>query len=101
MLNHRITLLRRAAGVDALNQPIDTWTALPDLFADVRFQSGLETLRAGAEVSVVRASIRVRARNDIDSSMRVRYLGVDYDIKAVLPDSADRRFMFLICEAAR
>lgn len=101
MLNQRITLLRRATGVDSLNQPIDTWAALPDLFADVRFQSGMETLRAGAEVSVLRASIRVRARADIDSGMRARYLNTDFDIKAVVPDSADRRFMFLICEAAK
>lgn len=99
-LNHRITLARLQNGHDALNQPIEDWSDFATVFADVRFQSGAEVIRAGAEVSIVRVSIRIRARTDVTPAMRARYNGVDYEIKSVLPD-VDRSFMFLVCEAIK
>lgn len=100
MLNHKITLLQRAAGTDAVGQPVDNWTDLSTIWADVRFQSGAEVLRAGAEVAIKRASIRIRSRADVGPTLRVRYAGEVYDIKSVLPD-ADRSFVFLVVEAAK
>lgn len=99
-MNHRITLLQRASGGSSGGQPSRVWNNVATIWADVRFQSGAEVLRAGAEVSIKRASIRIRARTDAGPAWRVRYLGEDFDIKSVLPD-ADRSFMFLICEAVR
>jgi SPP1 family predicted phage head-tail adaptor len=99
-MNHRITLLRRQAGRDALNQPIEDWADVATIWADVRFQSGAEVLRANAEVSVKRASIRIRARKDIDASWRIRYQGEEFDVKSALPDD-DRSFVFLVCESVK
>jgi SPP1 family predicted phage head-tail adaptor len=99
MMNHRITLLRAPVGTDAAGRPFTTWTALPEIWADVRFQSGAEAIRGGAETSIVKVSIRIRSRKDVDGSMRARYLGVEYNIKAVLPDNTDRQFAFLVCES--
>jgi SPP1 family predicted phage head-tail adaptor len=96
-MNHRIKLLKRQDGRDAAGQSVESWPELASVWADVRFEKGVEVLRANADASVVRASIRVRTRSDVDHSMRVSYLGTAYDIKAVLPDSSDRRFMFLVC----
>lgn len=99
MMNHRITLLKPPAATDAAGRPLKDWTPLPDIWANVRFQSGAEVIRGGAETSIVRVSIRIRARQDVDGSMRARYLGVEYNIKSVLPDNNDRQFMFLVCES--
>jgi SPP1 family predicted phage head-tail adaptor len=99
-MNHRITLLQRTAGTDAVGQPVSTWADVATIWADVRFQSGAEVLRAGAEVSIKRASVRIRARADVGSAWRVRYAGEEYDIKSTLPD-ADRSFMFLVVESAK
>lgn len=99
MLNHRIELLRHVAGRDAAGQAVQSWAALPPIWADVLFQTGAEVMRAGADMSVVKCSIRIRARRAVDASMRARYLGVDYDIKSALPDSKDRDYMFLACES--
>lgn len=101
MLNHRITLLKREAGRNAANERIAGWVDLGNTWANVRFQTGAEVLRAGADVSIVKCSIRIRARPGIDASMGVRYLGLAYGIKAVLPDSTDRQYMFLVCEAVK
>lgn len=98
-MNHRITLLKPPAGTDTAGRPLKTWTPLGEVWADVKFQTGAEVIRGGAEMSLVKVSIRIRSRADVDASMRVRYLGVEYDIKSVLPDSRDRQFAFLACES--
>lgn len=99
-MNHRITLMRREAGFDPAGQPVTDWADVATIWADVRFQSGAEVLRANADVSVRRASIRIRARKDVDASWRVRYAGEEYDIKSALPD-VDRSFAFLVVESAK
>lgn len=96
-MNHRVTLLNRATERDAAGQKADTWAELGSIWADVRFQTGAEVLRANAETSVVRVSIRIRARSDVDNGMRVRYLANEYDIESALPDSSNCQFMFLVC----
>jgi len=101
MLNHRIELLKRAAGRDGAGQRTKGWEVARSLWADVLFQTGAEVMRADADVSIVKCSIKIRARRDVDASMGARYLGVDYDIKAVLPHSKDRDYMFLVCESAK
>jgi SPP1 family predicted phage head-tail adaptor len=100
-MNHRITLLERLGGTSAAGRPSTTWVDVATIWADVRFQSGAEVVRGGADMSIKRASIRVRTRKDVDAGWRVRYAGEVYEIKGPpLPD-ADRQFMFLVCEAAK
>lgn len=98
-MNQRVTLLKREQGRDAAGQSIESWPDVATIWANIKFQTGAEVLRANAETSVVRVSIRIRARTDVDGAWRVRYQGVEYDIKSALPDSADRQFMFLVCES--
>jgi SPP1 family predicted phage head-tail adaptor len=99
-MNHRITLLQRITGRDAAGQPTEDWADVATVWADVRFQSGAEVLRANAEVAVKRASIRIRTRTDVTPAWRVRYAGEEYDVKSVLPDT-DRSFAFLVVESAK
>lgn len=99
-MNHRITLLRRMAGTDVVGQPVDDWADVATIWSDVRFQSGAEVLRAGAEVAVKRASIRIRSRADVGPAWRARYAGEEYDVKSVLL-ADDRSFMFLVVESAK
>lgn len=100
-MNDRVTLLKRTAGRDAAGQPIEDWPEVATVWSNVRFQTGAEVMRANAETSIVKVSIRIRARADIDSTWRARYKSVEYDIKSALPDSDDRAFMFLLCESIR
>ena len=50
------------AGSDALGQPAQSWLDFATLWADVRFVSGIETIKAGREISTSRASVRIRRR---------------------------------------
>lgn len=97
-LNRRITIQQRTATHDALGQPLETWSAVATIWADIRHPSGIETVKAAADISIVKASIRIRFRSDITADMRVAHGADIYNIKAVLPDHAGREYLDLICE---
>ena len=99
-LRSLITVQQRTTAVDALGQPVETWAALASLRAEIRHPSGVEQIKADAETSTVRASIRIRRREDITAAMRLLHGSTVYAIKAVLPDDVGRGFMFLVCEVS-
>jgi SPP1 family predicted phage head-tail adaptor len=100
MLNDRITLQTRQAGVDEVGQPVETWADAAQVWANVRFQTGAEVLRNDLAASIVRISVRIRVLAGIDASWRLVFKDAAYNVKSALPDSEDRRFMFLVCESA-
>lgn len=102
-LNRRVTIQQLVAGQDAAGQPTQTWANLiatgdGKVAANVRYLNGAETIKAGAETSVAKASIRVRRRADVTAAMRVVLGSTTFEIKAVLPDEQDRVYMDLACE---
>ena len=97
-LNRRCQLQSPSQSVDELGQPIPGWTDVATVWADIRMKSGLESIKAGAVVSTVQASIRLRYRAGVNAGMRVVHNLVNYEIKAVMPDVSGRVFMDLACE---
>ena len=96
-LNQRVTLRQRQSGQDAIGQPLTAWVDVAPLWADVRFVSGIETIKAGRETSTARASVRIRAMAGVTPQMRLQIDGRDYDIVDVVPDHG-RAWLTLICE---
>lgn len=99
-LNRRCVLQTPGTATDEIGQPIPGWTDVATVWADIRMRSGLESIKAGAPVSVVAASIRIRYRSDVNAGMRVMHNLVAYEIKAVMPDVSGREFLDLACEVA-
>lgn len=97
-LNRRCTLQAPGTTQDELGQPIPGWTDAATLWADIRMKSGLEAIKAGAQVSVVQASIRVRYRAGITAGMRLVHNLQAFNIVAVLPDVGGREYVDLIAE---
>ena len=97
-LNRRCTLQAPGTAQDELGQPIPGWTDVATVWGDVRLRSGLESIKAGAPVSVVQASIRVRYRAGITAGMRVVHNLQAFNITAVLPDVGGREYVDLVCE---
>lgn len=97
-LNRKVTIQSPSTSRDALGQPIDAWTTLATVWANIRHPNGAETIRGDAEVSIVKASIRIRYRTDVTTAMRVMHGSTVYEIKAVLPDAVDKDFVDLVCE---
>lgn len=93
-----VTIKQLNSGVDALGQPVQTWTDVASVWANVLHLTGMESIKAGADTSAVKASIRIRHRTDVTAAMRI-YLGsAAYEIKAVLPDEVARDRIDLACE---
>ncbi len=98
LLNRRVTLQAPGTTQDELGQPIPGWTDVAAVWADIRMKSGLESIKAGAPVSVVQASIRVRYRAGITAGMRLTHNLQAFNIVAVMPDVGGREFVDLVCE---
>lgn len=98
-MNRLVKLQRLSGNRDERNQPIpNDWVDVAQVWADIRHQNGLEAIKADAHTSIVKASIRIRYRADLDASMRVVYGESIYKIKAVLPDLVGKRYVDLACE---
>lgn len=97
-LNRIVVIQTPTATQDAAGQPIPTWATLATVWANILHLSGSETIKADAEASTVKASIRILRRTDINASMRVVHGTTNYQIRAVLPDEVDRDKMDLVCE---
>ena len=97
-LNRRCTLQQPGTTTDELGQPIPGWTDVATVWADIRMKSGLEAIKAGAPVSTVQASIRIRYRSGINAGMRIVHNLTAYNITAVMPDVGGREYVDLIAE---
>ena len=97
-LNRRCVIQTPSTATDELGQPIPGWTDVATVWADIRMKSGLESIKAGASVSVVQASIRIRYRAGITAGMRVVHNLTNYNITAVMPDVGGREFVDLVAE---
>ena len=83
-LRDRVVLQSREAGTDAWGQPLEGWVDVARLWANVRFLSGVEAIKSGAETATATASVRIRKR-DVTTAHRLLIAGKPYDITAVLP----------------
>lgn len=96
-LRDRITIQKPGGTSSWGNPDPDGWSNHVSVWANVRHQSGAESIRSGADTSIARASIRIRWRTDITAAMRVIHTGVVYEIDAVLPGQR-RDFVDLTCK---
>lgn len=98
-LNRRVAILRKSGARSPSGQPLpDSWAELGKVWADIAYASGLQTIKGDAEVSLARASIRIRYRADVAAGMRVQHGSITYLIHAVLPDERGREYVDLVAE---
>jgi len=97
-LSTRITIQRLSGASDELGQPIKTWVDVATVWADVRHLSGVAAIKAGGEVSVIKASVRIRRRDDLVAGMRVVSGSTVYDVEAVMPAAARQAHTDLVCK---
>jgi SPP1 family predicted phage head-tail adaptor len=95
-LRHLVALQSQVATQDELGQPSTAWLTTASVWADIRYQSGLSSIKSGADVSVVKVSIRMRYRS-VNAGQRITHDGVAFNIESVLPD-ARRAYVDCVCE---
>lgn len=97
-LNRYVSIQSLDAGVDALGQPLGTWSNVAQVWASIVNKNGLQALKADQPVSIVQSSIRIRYRADVTASMRVVHGATVYEIMAALPDLSSRKWLDLVCQ---
>lgn len=97
LLRHRVMLQTLSAGQDQIGQPVTAWIDTTPLWANVRYLNGLSAIKAGADTSAAKVSIRIRARA-VDAGQRINQGGVIFSIESVLPD-AKGEYVDLVCIA--
>jgi SPP1 family predicted phage head-tail adaptor len=97
-LNKRVTIQKLGDDQDDDGQPIQTWQDVATVWANVRNLNGLETVKADADTSIVKASIRIRLRRDVTSGMRVVLRDKVYEIMASLTDEEKDEHLDLVCK---
>jgi SPP1 family predicted phage head-tail adaptor len=95
LLRHRVTLQSRVDAVDEIGQPSTSWLTTATVWADIRYLSGLSALKAGADVSVGKCTIRMRYRA-INAGQRIVYGNEVFDIQQVLPDGK-KSYLDAVC----
>jgi SPP1 family predicted phage head-tail adaptor len=97
--NTPCVIKRRLSGRDDHGQPNTGWEVFDSrAWADIKFSSGLETIKADAQVSVAKASVRMYFRLDLTADMRIEAEGLVFEVKSVLPDFGKREHVDLVCE---
>lgn len=97
-LNTLVTIWYQVSTQDELGQPVAGVLQLAQVWADVRHNSGAERIKADADTSVVKASIRIRYRTDVTAGMHVYVGATKYNILAVMPDIGGKEYTDLVCE---
>lgn len=100
-LNRKITIQKKGTGEDEWGTPTpgpENWVDVCKPWVSIKNLSGLGAIKADAEASVVKTSIRIRYRTDVAAGMRALHGATVYEIKAVLPDEAGRVHTDLVCE---
>lgn len=101
VLDTKVLIETMGTSQDAAGQPITGWTTVCNPWANIKTLSGIGTLRASADVSIEKVSIRIRYRADVKAGMRVTARGRQYQIKAE-PIMIDRKaYLDLVCEGVR
>lgn len=94
-MRERVTLERRAAGVDALGQPSGAWTPLATVWARVRGMRGREFFAAGQTQEVAPVFFDIRHRTDLDGTVRVVWRGQPHDVTSVADVDGRREWLEL------
>lgn len=80
MLDQRLTLQSRAAGVDVLGQPSGAWATVAVVWGRARPLRSRELFAAGQIQAVTDIEFTVRYRSDVTAAWRVLWRGTPHDI---------------------
>lgn len=80
LLTQRVTIQRRAAGVDVLGQASGAWSTLAEVWARARPLRSRELFAAGQIQNVSDVEFTIRWRSDVTNDMRILWRGQPYDI---------------------
>lgn len=96
-LRHRIKIEKAELNKLDSGHREKTWVPVCETWAEVNSISGRELIASGAEMSEITVRVWMRYRPDINSTCRMVFNGLNYDIQSVIPDVKNTR-LELLCK---
>jgi SPP1 family predicted phage head-tail adaptor len=97
-MRHRVVIEEQSRASDGGGGAIVSWVAVDEVWAAILPADGTEGPEAGGLTSRVTQDIWIRARSGLRADMRLRSGARIFDIKAIIDDAGERRFLVLRCE---
>lgn len=94
-LDKRIAILKNQPITDGLNQKKPNYVAYKSTWANIKFETGTEFNRANREGTEIKASIKVRLRSDIETTMRIDYKHYKFYVIGPALPADDGEFMYI------
>lgn len=99
-MRHRVTIQRQSTSVDSVGQPLDSWTAVRTVWAEVRPLGTRNRIRErfleSGEVSELTHEVYMRHLTDITSKDRLLYDGRVMDIEAIVDPDERHHLLTLV-----
>lgn len=94
-LRHRITIEQRTLASDGMGGSTETWSTLATLWAKVEPKSAKHKWIAESLTEITTHVITIRNRDDIDSSMRIKWDGRTFQIEGSYDRDERDRFRII------
>ena len=99
-LDQRVTIYQKV--YTSPPDEVASYITLAEVWAEVDFHPGNEGIEANREINRQIMTAKIRYREDVDSTMRLTYRSVNYDIRDMSPGGKlNREFLTLECRAVR
>ena len=92
---HYCALQSRVDSVDSIGQPSTSWQLVRNVYAEIKYLSGLSTIKAGVDTSIAKVSIRV-LHGAFNAGQRLVYGNEVFEIESINPDGL-RKEIDLVC----
>jgi SPP1 family predicted phage head-tail adaptor len=99
-LNKRVVLQRATSVADGMGGTTDTWTDQSEVWAAIWPTSASELVAANATTMVITHRVRIRYRDDIRPTWRVRYGERYFAIVSVVNPNENGVILDLLCKEA-
>lgn len=98
--NRLVLIEKREDGVNAMNQPSDTWETAYERWGRPMTKTGMSVINSiqeGINANAVPYSWEISYTPGIDVGMRVNHKGTIYDIIDIRHDEQAREYTHLVC----
>lgn len=98
-MRHRVTLQRRTVTNDSYGQPIETWSTVGDVWAEIKPLSGRQLETLAEQFEDITHQITLRYSADIDAKDRLVYRDRYFEVLHVINfDERDRELRVMAVE---
>jgi SPP1 family predicted phage head-tail adaptor len=95
-LTERITFLQRTLEPNEIDEAVENWQDYVTVWAAVKPNTGSRFYSALQAQTDIRGMIKIRFRDDLDTTMRIRHRDFIYIINTIVYPEFDKRYLHIM-----